>query len=197
MTAGVDCLALRDRHAPYSIDLCFIDAAHRHPWPTIDTLAVLPSMRPNGIVVHRDLQMFRGDRPHYATGSKILFELLPETTRSRSSARVEPGEATALKTRGLDNNIFAFRVPPALSNLAWAVSEGFVLGWDQNRSLGPIADIFRENFKVFPADAYGPWIAKHFDIGFRPYNAMGSRAKPKAERRLGLARTLASLGLRS
>ena len=34
--------------APNSIDFCFIDANHAHPWPTLDTLCVLPLLRPGG-----------------------------------------------------------------------------------------------------------------------------------------------------
>ena len=42
---------------PATVDLAFIDADHRHPWPTLDALALLPVMRPGGWMLLHDTRM--------------------------------------------------------------------------------------------------------------------------------------------
>lgn len=39
------------------VDLAFVDANHRHPWPTIDFLMLLPLMREGGMVVFHDINL--------------------------------------------------------------------------------------------------------------------------------------------
>jgi predicted O-methyltransferase YrrM len=48
---------LREHHAPDSIDLLFIDASHKHPWPTLDLLATLDLVRPGGEVILHDINL--------------------------------------------------------------------------------------------------------------------------------------------
>lgn len=61
-------------HGEDSLSFVFIDANHRHPWPALDMLALLPSLRSGAEVVLHDV-----DLPAVATGTgeagaKHLFD---------------------------------------------------------------------------------------------------------------------------
>ena len=101
-------------HVEEGIDLCFIDAAHKHPWPLIDTLAVLPLMREGGVIVHHDLQMFKNPQV-CATGPKVLSDQVPGKLAIRPGQLGSEAQTHGLKTRSLRNNIFGLRVPKDLS----------------------------------------------------------------------------------
>lgn len=58
-------------------DLAFIDANHGHPWPTIDTMAVLPFAKPESLIIHHDLHLHK--KSSHGTGPKHLFDALPDT----------------------------------------------------------------------------------------------------------------------
>lgn len=75
---------LRDR----GLSFAFIDADHRHPWPTLDLLAILPALRPGAWVALHDIRLRAlGTGPEYdARGAQDLFEAWPW------ARRVEPRE---------------------------------------------------------------------------------------------------------
>ncbi len=151
------------------IDFCFIDAAHKHPWPTIDTLAVLPMMKPGGIIVHHDLQMFRGSR-FYATGPKVLCDQLGRD--GIRSWQVDPVDgAKELNARQIDDNIFAIRVPASVDQLAFRLGSGFCIGWDltEDKRLG---HEFSARFRSHLSRFYRPAVVKAFDIGLARYEGV-------------------------
>ncbi|MFA3916500.1 class I SAM-dependent methyltransferase [Ruegeria hyattellae] len=111
------------------IDLCFIDAMHNHPWPLADTLAVLPLMKPDGIIVHHDLQMFHGS-DLYATGPKVLRDQVPKDLLLSFGDFVDRNAHGSLVTRQISDNIYAIRVSEDLGGLAETLSLGFCIGWD-------------------------------------------------------------------
>ena len=161
-------------HVQGQIDMCFIDAAHKHPWPLIDTLALLDAMKPGGIMVHHDLQMFRGDG-HFALGPKVLFDQLGETERLRIADVVSSAEIKGLKTRKIADNIFALRVPQDKAAFATRIAEGFFVGWD--REVGKrVPEPFAESFSARMRETFGAQVQQAFDIGFDRYNP---RATPR------------------
>jgi predicted O-methyltransferase YrrM len=60
-----------------SVDLCFIDANHCHPWPLLDLLHVAPLVRPEGWVVLHDIELPRLHPQFQVHGPLWLFEAWP------------------------------------------------------------------------------------------------------------------------
>lgn len=54
------------------LSLAFIDADHRHPWPTADVLALLPALRPGAWVVLHDIELPEYARRHEGTHGSIV-----------------------------------------------------------------------------------------------------------------------------
>lgn len=85
-TTGTSIDAGRDL-AGFGAQLAFIDAEHRHPWPTIDLLAILPALAPGAWVVVHDIDLpaaaARYEHAHSTTvnwhhaGAQWLFEAWP------------------------------------------------------------------------------------------------------------------------
>ena len=63
-------------------DFVFIDALHVHPWPTIDTMMVLPFVKPGTWIVHHDIAI--SSTPQYSkmTGPINLLNAFPEPKRT-------------------------------------------------------------------------------------------------------------------
>jgi hypothetical protein len=117
--------------APGSIDLCFIDAGHAHPWPTIDTLCLLPFLRPGAIIVHHDLQLYRSRTNHAGTGPKMLYDQLLPRERMTVDSVIGPQLDSRLKMRAqhIRRNIFAFRRDENLKSQANRIAQGLYLPW--------------------------------------------------------------------
>ncbi|WP_372574815.1 class I SAM-dependent methyltransferase [Ruegeria jejuensis] len=165
ISSGCTSLNVQDHYEPNSIDFCFIDAAHKHPWPAIDTLAVLPLMKPGSYIVHHDLNMFRGKGMQYATGPKAIFELTPGNLRSTFASRVDKSETVGLKTRHITNNIFAIRVPKHKARLAERISEAFLLNWDPMRAGKLVPDEHADEFQKFLDRTHNPIVGSNFRLG--------------------------------
>ena len=80
---------VRDHYAPDSLAFAFIDASHKHPWPALDLLAILPSLRPGAEVAMHDinLPLIHSDFPTW--GSKWLYDGL-EIEKHADDASVPP-----------------------------------------------------------------------------------------------------------
>ncbi len=68
--------AIQHRYQPNEIDLIFIDANHKHPYPAIDMLVALPYLTENAVVVLHDtnLPLINSDFP--SNGAKYLFDAI-------------------------------------------------------------------------------------------------------------------------
>lgn len=53
-------------------DMAFIDAHHGHPWPTIDTMALLPFAKPGALIFHHELALYK--QKGIGIGPKYLFD---------------------------------------------------------------------------------------------------------------------------
>jgi predicted O-methyltransferase YrrM len=67
---------VRDQHDVDSIEFAFIDAAHKHPWPALDLLALLACLRPGGEVLLHDINLPRVTPEVPTFGAKWLFDEL-------------------------------------------------------------------------------------------------------------------------
>jgi predicted O-methyltransferase YrrM len=149
------------------LDFCFIDAQHTHPWPLIDTLAVLPLMAPGGIIVHHDIVMFR-DPAVSVTGPKVLLDQVPSSHAIRFHDLYRKGAEGRLRTRHIDDNIFAFRVPDDYRSLGQKLSDGFMIGWDPNWRRLP-GDRFLGRFRDRIGANYGEAVSRAFNTGMKRY----------------------------
>ncbi len=82
LTLG-DALAARHLLRGRNLRLAFIDADHRHPWPTLDLLAILPTLRARAWVALHDIRLPElGRGPLYDNhGAQVLFDAWPWTKR--------------------------------------------------------------------------------------------------------------------
>jgi predicted O-methyltransferase YrrM len=69
-------LAVSDDFPEDSLGFAFIDAAHKHPWPSLDLLAILPSLRPGAEVALHDINLPLINPDWQAWGVKYLFDEL-------------------------------------------------------------------------------------------------------------------------
>lgn len=67
---------VRDQHDVDSIEFAFIDAAHKHPWPALDLLAMLVCLRPGAEVLLHDINLPRVTPEVPTLGAKLLFDKL-------------------------------------------------------------------------------------------------------------------------
>lgn len=69
---------VHDILAPKSVGLVFIDANHKHPWPSLDLLATLPYLTEDAVVVLHDINL-AANMPDFAesNGAKYLFDGVP------------------------------------------------------------------------------------------------------------------------
>lgn len=173
IVTGRACLAVPDRFEAESVDFCFIDAAHQHPWPLIDTLVMLPLLKPGGFIVHHDPIMAWSAQLH-ATGPKLLQLLLPEDIGISFESRVLGQTASPLKTRTKSGNIFALCRPADIQGFASRMAQGFLLGWDtafapyRNNRIG---DDFSRRLSKYLTKTYAPDVAEAFAVGLKRYNA--------------------------
>lgn len=172
-----------ERHLDEPIELCFIDAAHKHPWPLIDTLAVLPLMAPGGVIVHHDLQM-SGGKGNYALGPKVLYDQLSDAERLLVHDWVKDDDVAALKQRHIKNNIYGIALPQDKDAFATRIAEGFYVGWDRDGSKG-VPEKFAKQFSAFLKEAYPPEVQTAFDIGMTRYNPVPQARRDSFSRRLG------------
>lgn len=73
---------VRHDHRPDSIEFMFLDASHQHPWPTLDLLAVLDSMRPGAEIVVHDINLPLRSAKAHDWGVKHVFDNLDVEKRT-------------------------------------------------------------------------------------------------------------------
>lgn len=70
----VTAAAVAKDHGPDALDLMFVDADHRHPWPALDLLTTLDSLRRGAEVIFHDINL-PVRHPEFADwGAKHLFD---------------------------------------------------------------------------------------------------------------------------
>lgn len=74
---GATALAVRDLPDDQMFDLAFIDASHDHPWPTFDTLAILPKLKKGSWIVLHDIMLPFFHAEFQCCGANLLFSLWP------------------------------------------------------------------------------------------------------------------------
>ena len=122
--------------APNSVDFCFIDASHAHPWPTLDTLCVLPFLRPGAMIVHHDLQLYSSRSNPVGVGPKMLFDQILPRERITVDSVIGQKLDLRLKMRQVRRNIFAFKRDDDLQRQAARLAQGLYLPWSIPQGIG-------------------------------------------------------------
>jgi predicted O-methyltransferase YrrM len=65
---------VREQHSPDSIEFAFIDAAHKHPWPVLDLIAMLTCLRPGADVLLHDINLPQLTEENKVFGAHLLYE---------------------------------------------------------------------------------------------------------------------------
>ncbi|HWC48517.1 MAG TPA: class I SAM-dependent methyltransferase [Solirubrobacterales bacterium] len=91
-----------------SLGFAFIDAAHKHPWPALDLLAVLPSLEPGAEVALHDINLPLINPDWQAWGVKYLFDELdlekhvdPASETPNIGSIIVPGDKEELRAQVL------------------------------------------------------------------------------------------------
>lgn len=100
---------LRTDYGPDTIPFLFIDANHKHPWPTLDLLAALPCLKAGSEVVMHDIDLPNLNPDFPTWGAKHLFDDLDlEKRRDEASdvpnigSIVIPADKDALREQLVD-----------------------------------------------------------------------------------------------
>lgn len=143
-------------------DFAFVDASHQHPWPVLDTLFLLPVLQDGALVAHHDLQLYRGARNPHGVGPKILFDQL-SGPHVRTAGRVLGRNVeTELKTRAINNNIFAIDTKAGKGTIASRISQALYLPWSTTQ---PLEQDFAERTIEYLSEHYHAGVRRAFEIG--------------------------------
>lgn len=159
---GITALDASDRIAARSVGLAFVDASHQHPWPLMDTLCLLPLMRPGSLIVHHDLQLYLSPKNRVGVGPKLLYDQLAADSRISPADLGLEQRDPSLPMRAVRDNIFALTVGDDMGAQGMALARAFCLPWTVTEplDLGLVA-----RFRGFLAGQFPPQVARCFEIG--------------------------------
>jgi glycosyltransferase involved in cell wall biosynthesis/predicted O-methyltransferase YrrM len=60
------------------VDMAFIDASHTQPWPTIDTILILPFLKRGGLLIYHDIELYRNPIWANSIGPHHLYSNLDD-----------------------------------------------------------------------------------------------------------------------
>src|SRR4051794_5027047 len=97
---------VRDHYETDSLAFAFIDASHKHPWPALDLLAILPAVRPGAEVAMHDINLPLIHSKFPTWGSKWLYDALEVEKHADAASDppnigsvVEPDDKAGLERR--------------------------------------------------------------------------------------------------
>lgn len=109
-------------------DLAFVDANHSHPWPIIDTMALLPFAKPGSLIIHHDIHLHKWNPE--GTGPKVLFDALPDDGKRISELPYQSiGYVTSPQGdyRQWEKQLLAaMEVPWTSRTIAWHLADKFI-----------------------------------------------------------------------
>lgn len=115
-------------HAEQSIDLAFIDANHRHPWPLVDALMLLPKMAGGGVMAFHDPMAIRLPSNRLGIGPKVVMDSASRDLLIPTRAFLPEGDIVA-PTRRITDNIFGVSCSGDRARLATDLADGFLTPW--------------------------------------------------------------------
>lgn len=133
-------------------DGAFIDANHQHPWPTLDTIATLPHLRPGAELIHHDLELFRKQDQAIGIGPKYLFDQIPDKFRV-----VDLEESP---------NIFLIRFSGFLFEYQAALADALLLPWTVRNE---IPENLLDGYRDVIQRHWGAGLLSAFDLARRRF----------------------------
>ena len=138
-----------------SWQMAFIDANHQHPWPTIDTLAIWPHLKPPKIVIHHDLALYLKQDVVFGIGPKYLHDQVPCDRRVVSEAN--------------DGNIFYLDLDIGRDDIEEIAFRSFKLPWSLRTPLQPG---YIDKIRAMLDAHYSDRLRTQFDHCVETYNVM-------------------------
>lgn len=162
LRTGLTALDLAQDGPRNMFDLAFVDASHQHPWPILDTLCLLPTLKDGAPILHHDLQLFRSRQNRLGVGPKILFDQVRGPATTTADQVLGAGFETGLTGRAVKNNIFSLRMTHPYKALALSLARGLHLPWSIQ---APLPDALATRMVEFLKQTY-PWaVAEAFETG--------------------------------
>lgn len=138
--------------------MAFIDANHQHPWPLIDTLAIMPFCENNAVIFHHDLDLFKRQDPPMGIGPRYLFDALPDSGKNHQ--------------RHQKNSIFSLERARVTEDALLHLVESFLIPWTLKDRLK--VEVFVQYHELFKRH-YPSFVAQHFAMGYeRHVNAVST-----------------------
>lgn len=137
-------------------DMAFIDANHMHPWPTLDTLALLPKLKKGSFLIHHDYNLFKIQSKAIGIGPKFLFDQWEPIGRIRY-----PGN---------EGNMFGFIINENVEYYSNILTDSLNLPWTQVgnpfiKNHGSMNNFYNRYRKII-SDNYDVCLLEAFDRRF-------------------------------
>ena len=138
----------------HGIEMCFIDANHQHPWPTLDTLFLWPLIAQQGVLIYHDLRLYQKVQGAAGIGPKFVFDQFPTESKEVIS---DP-----------DRNMFYLIKSNADTDFQRWMTNSLLLPWTLKRrlSLSLATKITTRLSELYPQS-----VANAFSVAFDRYNA--------------------------
>lgn len=143
-----------------SFDMAFIDANHMHPWPTLDTIALLPKLKKPSILFHHDYNLFKIQKDSKGVGPKYLFD------------QWIPNKRTRLK--GNKGNLIALEIDKDPEFYSGILSDSLHLPWSINeyhfpkRGSGVLQDCY-ERYRKIISNYYDKCLLETFENRYKTF----------------------------
>jgi len=136
-----------------AIDVSFIDANHRHPWPLIDALMLLPRMAKHGVMVFHDPMAIRLASNRLGIGPKVVRDSAPQTAVVHTRSLLPDGDIQT-PTRRVEDNIFGLSCEADTASMGIDLSDGFLIPWtlSNKMDLSSVMTIAAFLSKHYPGD---------------------------------------------
>lgn len=168
---SLDIEQIRNEFDVEKFDIAFIDGNHQHPWPTIDSLVLLPHMMNEAILIHHDLQLYKVQLPVLGIGSKFLYNSIHDNDLINCEEYVEPKDWEELNTRNFANNIFGIKYSSEFKHrIIERMQDSFYLPWNlvHQISLHELTKIHNNFIKFYDSND----VVRNFALAFDRYQNM-------------------------
>lgn len=120
-------------------DAALIDGDHYQPWCALDSLMLLPFLKPGGFVFCHDLHLYLVQNYREQYGPKVVYDQLPEDSRFMDDKQPWPAS-------------FVYLVPDDYTSLARNLALALMFPWPEGYKR-----LMAENEKIIPfLDKYWP-----------------------------------------
>ena len=135
------------------IDMAFIDAAHWHPWPVIDTLMIWPLLKPDAVLFHHDLRLYQKFADSRGIVPKYVYDQFPDSIRS-----VIPNDP--------DKNLFYVANRLGVSELGDRMADALYIPWQPPKISPPFIEPIRARLEAL----YSAKVVEAFTVASKRFS---------------------------